>query len=300
MSQAGKKPLSHSAHFYNGDDGKGKKDCPDLPERNRKGCRPGSVLSEALQLSRLLPCFSVEESRGNKMYKCREMREYSIITKLQWNFEFQKSSESHSKWSARIDMHLVRHRGRSVQFETFGKEICFSQRWILWPITTEDPRPTEEPESALKCETISWECWAIWLSCEKVHKNIVIDIVEREHTLSRLLKLSIFMEISSQEKYTKRRWSICMYRDLASDKHPYDNVGSTQHINEIWQELWIVLATSPGNEVWLMQCHLRKGQICISLTFVLVGSQKWMSFDPKWVLYKSPRLLQEWETMWGK
>ena len=64
--------------------GKGKKDCPNLPERNRKGCRPGSVLSEALQLSRLLPCFSVEESRGNKMYKCREMREYSIITKLQW------------------------------------------------------------------------------------------------------------------------------------------------------------------------------------------------------------------------
>ena len=47
---------------------KGKKDCPNLPERNRKGCRPGSVLSEALQLSRLLPCFSVEESRGNKMY----------------------------------------------------------------------------------------------------------------------------------------------------------------------------------------------------------------------------------------
>ena len=125
-----------------------------------------------------------------------------------------------------------------------------------------------------------------------------MDIVEREHTLSRLLKLSIFMEISSQEKYTKRRWSICMYRDLASDKHPYDNVGSTQHINEIWQELWIVLATSPGNEVWLMQCHLRKGQICISLTFVLVGSQKWMSFDPKWVLYKSPRLRQEWETTW--
>ena len=145
------------------------------------------------------------------------------------NFEFQKSSESHGKWSARIDMHLVRHGGGSVQFANFGEKICFSQRWILWPIKTENPRPTEEPESALKCETISWDCRAIWLSCEKVHKNIVMDIVEREHTLSRLLKLSIFMEISSQEKYTKRRWSICMYRDLASDKHPYDNVGSNMN-----------------------------------------------------------------------
>lgn len=65
-----------------------------------------------------------------------------------------------------------------------------------------------------------------------------------------------------------------MHRDLAPDKHPYDNIRSTQHISKIWQDLRIVLATAPGKEVWLMQCHRRKGQICIALTFVLVGSQK--------------------------
>ena len=59
---------------------KGKKDRPNLPERNRKGCRPGSVLSEALQLSRLLPCFSVEESKGNKMYTAAAAAAKSLQT----------------------------------------------------------------------------------------------------------------------------------------------------------------------------------------------------------------------------
>lgn len=126
---------------------------------------------------------------------------------------------------------------------------------------------------------------------EKLHKNTVINIVTREYTLLRLIKLSVFMEISSQEKHTKRRWLICMYRDLAPDKHPYDNIRSTQHISKIWQDLWIVLATSPGNEVWLMHCHRRKGQICIALTFVLVGSQKWDSLTQNECYNKNPCLL---------
>lgn len=117
-----------------------------------------------------------------------------------------------------------------------------------------------------------------------------MNIVKVKYTLSTLIKISIFMEISNQEKHTKR-WSICMYRDLALDKHPYDNIGSTQHISEIWLDLWIVLATSPGNEVWLMQRHLRKGQICISLTFVLVGSQKWCSLTQNECYNKTSRLL---------
>lgn len=131
----------------------------------------------------------------------------------------------------------------------------------------------------------------IFLLCEKLHKNIVMNIGKMEYTLLRRIKISIFMDMSSQEKYTRRRWSICMYRDLAPDKHPYDNIRSSQHISEIWQDLWIVLATSPGNEVWLMQCHLRKGQICISLTFVLVGSQNWCSLTQNECHNESPRLL---------
>lgn len=51
------------------------------------------------------------------------------------------------------------------------------------------------------------------------------------------------------------------------------------------------LSNLPESEVWLMQCHHRKGQICISLTFVLVGSQKWRSLTQNECYNKNLRLL---------